>query len=118
MTYYTRHVSAYQSIATQAANMLAHLRDNGLLRAHSQRTDSTGADLLPRQLDATAEQIYEDLADEYQWDYVAAEETGHPIAPWEHVSIPTRHCCQLIAALQWAVQIHFDQQQQAGQEIN
>lgn len=118
MTYYTYHTNAYESIATQAANMLAYLRDNNLLRAHSQRTDTSGADLLPRQLDATAEEVYEDLTADYKWDYIAAEETGHPIAPWEHASIPTRHCVELIAALQWAVQTHFDQQRDAGQEIS
>lgn len=118
MTYYTYTPDPYQSIATQAANMLTYLRDNGLLRAHSQRTDSTGADLLPRQLDTTAEEVYEDLTSEYRWDYMAAEETTHHIAAWEHASIHTRHCVDLIAALQWAVQTRFDQQVAAGEEIN
>ncbi|RTE48811.1 hypothetical protein [Actinobaculum sp. 352] len=118
MTYYTQPTpTAYESIAKQAADMLYQLHANGLLRAHCQRTDATGADLLRRQLDATAEQIHEDLADEYRWDH-NVEPTGYPVASWRHTSIPTRHCVELIAALQWAVQTQFDHQSAAGQEIS
>lgn len=118
MTYYTYTPDPYQSIATQAANMLAYLRDNGLLRAHSQRTDSTGADLLPRQLDDMAEEVYEDMTVELKWDYSTSDWSTCRVASWEHASIPTRHCVELIAALQWAVQTRFTQQVAAGEEIS
>ncbi|MBE6483656.1 MAG: hypothetical protein E7Z96_02575 [Actinomycetaceae bacterium] len=119
MAYYTQPApTAYESIAKQAADMLYRLHADGLLRAPSQRIDPAGADLLRRQLDALAEEIYEDMADPYQRDTTQADQTGYPVAPWRHASIPTWHCCQLIAALQWAVQTQFDRQHDAGEEIS